>query len=309
MRWWQKPELLGHVTQALTHLNEARAAGPELTATRLCELRFHALNNLWTALADLEGQAGRADTPSFISLLSRTPVELRPMLLRTQQLASLAAFTPEVLDHDVLRRRGYRPGKPIPDVVRREASERHRKLRARLANFLAGQPEATADRVLKRLAEFLYVVRSNIAHGEKTPYGPDLEKTERDETVSRVTVPILDLIVDLLLDRPSHKLVAYGTIRPGGANQTVLDAVQGHWVPCRIPGHLRERDGLSLFRWDPAAQPVEAMLLYSSDLEQQWRRLDQFEGQSYRRTLVPAHADGVHHIANVYEEASLHGAG
>lgn len=300
---------MGHVTQALTHLNEAKTAAPELTSTGLCELHFHALNNLWTALADLEGQAGRADTPSFISLLRGIPIELHPVLLRSHQLTTLAAFTPEVLDHDVLRRRDYRPGKPIPDAVRREASERHRKLRGRLADFLAGHPEATADRVLKLLAEFLYVVRSNIAHGEKTPYGPDLEKMQRDEAVSRVTVPVLELTVDLLLDRPSHKLVAYGTMRPGGANQTVLDGVQGDWVPCRIHGRLRERDGLSFFRWDPVAEPVEAMLLHSSELEEQWPRLDQFEGRSYRRTLVPAHAEGVYHIANVYEESSLYRAG
>jgi hypothetical protein len=61
------------------------------------------------------------------------------------------------------------------------------------------------ERVMKRLAELLYVVRSNNAHGEKTPYGPDIEKLKQDEMVCSIIIPIQLALLMLILDRPDFK--------------------------------------------------------------------------------------------------------
>ena len=56
-------------------------------------------------------------------------------------------------------------------------SQRHKLFRfgARIRN--------AAARVVKKTAELLYIVRSNMAHGEKTKYGPDIDKRKRGVSV------------------------------------------------------------------------------------------------------------------------------
>jgi len=224
-------------------------------------------------------------------------------LLGGKALEDLAGLTPEVLDHFVLKSHGYRPGQEISDPLRRDATEKHRKLRNAYDRLLKQEPDTTAESVLKKLAEFLFVVRSNIAHGEKTPYGPDREKARRDEDVSKVVIPVQELVIDLLLDRPSQKLVAYGSLRPGCANEMIVKNLDGDWQDCSLRGTIRQQGSLRFFRWDPRAGPIEAMLFTAPTLVDNWQRIDRFEGNRYKRHLVPAELNGMWLVANVFKGA------
>ncbi len=144
------------------------------------------------------------------------------------------------------------------------------------------------------------MVRSNIAHGEKTPYGPDLQKAERDSRVCEVLVPLQALVSSLLLDEPDSKLLVYGTLAPGGANHSALSSLSGHWEVCTTWGRLDTHNGLPVLHWAPGAPAVEAHLLASSELGQHWERLDRFEGSAYRRRLVVALTKHGVTIANCY---------
>jgi gamma-glutamylcyclotransferase (GGCT)/AIG2-like uncharacterized protein YtfP len=309
MAWWQDSDFRVHLDGVLTHVNEANDAAKVSPATRTCELYFHALNKLWNAFGQHEGEPGRADTPSFISLLKTLPEALRPILLESTVLKNLVDLTPEVMDHFVLKSRRYRPGQEIAVPLRRDATEKHRKLRNAHSALIQEKPEATADGVLKKLAEFLFVVRSNIAHGEKAPYGPDVDKARRDEEVSALVVTVQKLIIDLLFDRPSQKLVAYGTLRPGGPNEDMLKELAGDWQPCWVHGTIQERGSLSFFQWQPGRNPIEAMLFTAPSLAEAWERLDRFEGSRYQRHLIPVQANGIWLVANVYEDRRSLGAG
>lgn len=56
-----------------------------------------------------------------------------------------------------------------------------------------------------------------------------------------------------------------------------------------------------VFTFDPSAPPVPAWLLCSPALPAAWPRLDEFEGDDYRRILVPVQrADGSWAWANIY---------
>ncbi len=309
MTWWQNSDFRTYLDEVLTHVNEATGASIASSAMHLCELYFKALNKLWNAFAQHEGEPGRADTPSFILLLQSLSEDSRSFLLQSGVLKNLVDLTPEVLDHFVLKSRGYRPGHEITKPLRRDATEKHRKLHNALSAFLAAKPDATADSALKKLAKFLYVVRSNIAHGEKTPYGPDLDKAKRDEEVSALVVPVQKAIIDLLFDRPSKKLVAYGTLCPGGPNAELLDGLEGDWQQCWVNGRIQERGALRFFRWEPRAKPVEAMLFTAPGLADNWERLDHFEGSRYQRHLIPAQTKGIWLVANVFEDRRDSGAG
>jgi gamma-glutamylcyclotransferase (GGCT)/AIG2-like uncharacterized protein YtfP len=302
MLWWQKSqELIGHVNEALMHINAARDESVSSSATKICELYFHALNKLWNAHAQHSCEPARADTPAFIALLKELAVG-HDDLLSDSRLEGLVALTPQVLNHSTLKSAGYRPAQVLDDRLRRDATEEHRKLQNAYSRWV--QDKADTAGVLKKLAEFLYVIRSNIAHGEKTPYGPDLEKIRRDEMVSKATFPLLELIIDRLFASPSCRLVSYGTLKPGGENASVLADIPGRWTACRIRGRIQQTDGLPSLRWDPRAEEIEAMVLESPSLNDRWMDLDRFEGRRYQRRLVSIMADQLLWIANCYEANS-----
>ena len=251
MQWWQHPEFRQYLDSVLEHAAEAVNVSKSSRATQVCEIYFRALNKLWNAFAHHEGDAGRADIPSFKSLLQSLSEDYRSVLLRNEALVNLVKLTPDVLNHHLLKSRGYRPGQEMTDALIRDATEEHRKLRNAHGAFMRATPDSSTESVLKKLAEFLYVVRSNIAHGEKSPYGRDPEKSKRDEIVCALVVPVQKLILELLFDRPTQRLVAYGTLCPGGVNEWALKGLTGDWQPCRICGSIREEGSLRYFRWEP----------------------------------------------------------
>ena len=89
-----------------------------------------------------------------------------------------------------------------------------------------------------------------------------------------------------------HRLIAYGTLRPGEPNFHVVEHLGGTWTPVRVRGRVgtsnwREYTGLPAFTPDPTAEPIEVMLLESEHLAEAWPELDEFEGPGYRRIAIP----------------------
>lgn len=300
--WWRDPSLRGYIIGVLSHLNHAMEISTFALSTNVCRSQFDALNRLWEAYTQHEGANPRADTPSFISLLKSLAEDSRSTLFTSSELANLIALTPEVMDHSKLKEHGYKLDVEPSDSLRHKATEQHRKLRDTYLALKRGESSVTYDHVLKKLAQFLYVIRSNIAHGEKTPYGPNLAKAKRDEQVSNLAVPVQKLIIYLILDRPDWKLAAYGSLVPGGANEHLLKECNGDWKLCKMHGQIREQNSLKFFRWDPYGSVVEGSLLISQQLKDYWSRLDRFEGDRYQRGLIPIEVDDALEVATIYME-------
>lgn len=99
----------------------------------------------------------------------------------------------------------------------------------------------------------------------------------------------------------SRRLAAYGTLQPGGTNSQELAACPGTWSRGTVAGRLTMRD-YPAFTFDPAAGPVGVQVLDSAALPAHWSALDAFEGDAYRRILVPVVlATGATTVANLYE--------
>lgn len=294
----------GHITEAVIHFNEALdAANRRRSSVEISRALFDGLNKIQTEWVlhrsgEFEPQIGEIKAFQLMTL-EIGPVA-REQLLRSPELESVVAFEPQVMNHDTLRRRGYRPDIVIDPALVSAASEQHRKLVTAYLDLRSVKNIEVENRVLKRAAELLYVVRSNIAHGEKTPYGPDLAKRERDERVCDVAVPLQLLLFDLLLDRPSTRLVAYGTLAPGKPNHSFLQDIVGSWEPCQMQGSLTFSKGLPRFSWNPAGAEIDAELFVSEALPEAWRRIDDFEGTAYKRRLVTVSRSVGVSVANVY---------
>ena len=117
--------------------------------------------------------------------------------------------------------------------------------------------------------------------------------------------------IDASLGRPGHRLVAYGTLRPGEVNHGLVAGL-GTWQPAWVRGRLGEWNGYPLLR--PArvgGRRLPVMLLTSPHLPTVLPELDAFEGPAYRRAWVVAElaptvgesADAV--VARCYVDAGL----
>ena len=304
---------LGHVLDAVIHFNRAHdLIGDASSSVDVSSRLFDALNKIQTEWALRHPEQVRhpenperevGEVKKFqLTLIDGLDSDRRTLLAKSKELRSLVAFEPQVMNHDTLRRREYRPDTTLaPDLVR-DATQVHRQLVKAHSEMSADS--ATEDRVLKKAAELLYIVRSNIAHGEKTPYGPDLGKRPRDENVAAVVVPLQLVWFDYLLDCPRNKLVAYGTLAPGEPNHRVISDLPGVWESCTLHGSVTLPDHLPVFSWNPLEPAVEARLFVSQHLSEAWPRIDQFEGAAYKRRLIPVNTSEGVTVASIYLSAN-----
>jgi gamma-glutamylcyclotransferase (GGCT)/AIG2-like uncharacterized protein YtfP len=292
----------GHIAESLDHINEALDAGDQSRSkTYVAERLFDGLNKLQTEWMITQTDQGLHEVRAFIGMiLDGIPSSVCNDLFRNQELQVLVNLQPQIMNHYTLRRRQYRPGVEIASALRKEATEEHRKVASAFRKWQSDKSDKEATRVLKLLAELLYIVRSNIKHGEKTPYGPDREKVDRDESVCAIVVPVQFMLIDVLLGAPSGKLVVYGSLAPGEVNHELLADITGDWEQCYIRGAIAESRGLRRLHRGPAYDELTAKLFASKELPLLWQRLDSFEGTSYKRRLIPARTGLRTQVANVY---------
>jgi gamma-glutamylcyclotransferase (GGCT)/AIG2-like uncharacterized protein YtfP len=113
-------------------------------------------------------------------------------------------------------------------------------------------------------------------------------------------IPVQLRLVDLLLDKPGERLVIYGTLAPGKENHDVIEDLSGEYSDCAIHGRIKEVDGLPYFTWAPSGGSLGAQLFSSKQLPDKWDDLDRFEGDGYKRRLIPAATDGGLTVASIY---------
>lgn len=301
VEWWQssaaKPELEGCASK----LNEAQ--GTQDLVHRF-SMYAQALNLLWSGKARLSNDRERSDSQGFRDILLSIPTSRQKELCDSLEIGALSNFVPQILNVKTLRESElYFPDEPIPPKLKTDASVEHRQLANAHKRWCDEPKEETRMQTLKKLGTLLYVVRSNIAHGEKTMHGPDSGKADRDRQVCEITLPVIHAVADVLLDHPTQKLIAYGTLRPSEPNHKVLEPLTDQkWMEIEVEGTMVDRGGgLKGFRWCDSRTRHKAMLLKSSQLASFWGTLDSFEGIAYRRTFATALVGEVTVVATIYQ--------
>ena len=97
--------------------------------------------------------------------------------------------------------------------------------------------------------------------------------------------------------RASEHLIVYGSLSPGAPNHDRLTVLGGTWEPGWVEGRRETTGwgaelGFPALRWQPGGSRVAAHLLRSRELPGHWAWLDRFEGEAYRRILVPFYGEG-----------------
>jgi hypothetical protein len=108
-------------------------------------------------------------------------------------------------------------------------------------------------------------------------------------------------VQELDLYNPEERLVVYGSLAPGGSNTFMFKGLEGTWHRCRIYGNMGRWRGFKAFKWDPKGPEHDAWLFASPALPRIFPELDDFEGEEYRRVLVPARVGDHWVLTNIYE--------
>lgn len=297
-RFWRKKALrfLGNV---LPKINDSRR---RKSSVDKCRDLFDALNKIWYDFNRAKNPENiLPDTTAIENLFTDGVAEGdQKALCNSTELKTFTQLTPKIMNLDTLRRKNYDP-ENITENLRKKAEDEHNQLVNAYNRYIENDrsPDFVAP-LLKKTAQLLYVVRSNIAHGEKTPRGPDFHKVERDEQVCNQTAPLIELFLDLLLDHPSTKLASYGTFRPEEPNHVLLSDISGCWDDCITEGYIACINNLPYFTWNVQGEKIEMKIFSSPELPKHISRIDSFEGPDYERILIPTSSNNGIVVVNIY---------
>ena len=310
--WWQD-ESLHFLDDTLASINSSRSRGESVDC---CNDLCGALNKTWNAFfqyrrirerlnpkeVENEAKRKRADNQSFQELMLHGMNEQQALTLcKSESVRCLAEFMPRIMNHDTLLKEQYDPLNITEDVRKKRLNEHLQLLMAFEQYLEAPYDPSLRKALLEKSAKLIYVVRSNIAHSEKTPKRPDHAKAERDRVVSEVTARVIEDFFDILFDNPSRRLAVYGTLVPDGPNASVLAGMKGQWHEGKVNGVIEHRDGFLEFHWELTAEAVSVKVLSTSQLAKQFDQLDRFEGPRYQRKLVPVLIDEKKYVCNIYQ--------
>ena len=219
-------------------------------------------------------------------------------LINNKAFKEIIYYTPLIMSDAVLEHKRYNPD-DISQELRENASLTHKRL---IDNY--NSPRRRDDIIITSLCKLLYEVRSNMKHCGKTPFGPDKDKSKRDEEVCKLIHPTLSVIINILLEKPNNKLLLYGTLKTGKSNSSILDDFRTNSKNASIWGFIEIENNLPYYTFSISSSQneVEAELIYNDDLTTHFDKLDEFEGKTYKRIKVPFKCQNEVEIGHVYEK-------
>lgn len=298
--WWAGPEARVDLAQALTSVNASRDARNDRDA---CDSLVRAVNKLFMMRAAVARAGAPPARPTDSSALRKMIMGLEDvdLFLSSSSVTKLVAFRPVILDHGVLS--DYLLA-DVPPEAEERAEIPHEKLVEAHAEWEDRPNSTTRREVVFALARMLWMVRSNLAHGDKSRGGPDRARAARNAEVAGRAAAVFADLIDAVLCSPSHRLAVYGTLAPGEVNHFVIEPAGGIWRDVSLEGEMGEWAGYPMFEWVTPGETIAASLVESDTLPSFWSRLDEFETKRYSRHLVPFTSTAGKGVTNCYVRAA-----
>jgi len=258
------------------------------------------VKNKLSEWAQRQHQQGRMSINNKFSetVNSLLTYEDKNSIIESKAFKEIIHFTPRIMSDAVLESQRYNP-ENISIELRQEASVTHNKL---IESY--NYPYRKIDILITNLCKLLYEVRSNMMHCGKTPYGPDPDKSKRDEEICKLIYPTLLNIIDYLLEKPSNKLILYGTLKQGQPNASLVDNLRRVTETVNIFGFIEIENGLPYYTFSISntINAIEAELIINESLINEFERIDSFEGKKYKRIKIPYKKGEEYGIGHIYEK-------
>jgi gamma-glutamylcyclotransferase (GGCT)/AIG2-like uncharacterized protein YtfP len=140
----------------------------------------------------------------------------------------------------------------------------------------------------------------------------DLNKiiTSQGKGVDKIDKEDLTVAEEQFLNEyePQKSIIIYGTLAPNRPNHSKIEHINGKWIKGVVKGKLvKEGWGAELgyygFKHSSIneQESIEAFILFSDELVNNWTYLDEFEGDGYRRILAKFELEnGEVGVGNIY---------
>ena len=158
-----------------------------------------------------------------------------------------------------------------------EAVEKYRRRR---------NDEGMLDDAGVALGGILCTIRGNTAHPDKSSvYNP--AKKQRDRKVLTAAVVVMQDLLERALEKPSSRIAVYGSLCSNVDNHAQINDLGGP-LGGRSTGILSSVGQYPVFEWRIPGEYIPFEVYSSPKLTQdRWEELDAFEGDTYRRLLIP----------------------
>ena len=140
------------------------------------------------------------------------------------------------------------------------------------------------------------MIRSNLAHDGKTPNGPDLEKSKRDQTICTYIYSILIELINLIFDNLDRRLIVYSSLKNNEIIGTSVKYFSG-----KIQGIFTEQKGNKYFEFIYTDQ-YDSVDIAVNTKGFDFNIIDTYEGPTYQRILIPAYIDGKLQVCYIYQK-------
>ncbi len=281
-----------------------------------CQKLFSALESIWglyiedaiaknklSEWAQIQLQQGRLSINNKFSetVNSLLTYQDKKSIVESKAFKEIIYFTPKIMSDAILESKRYNP-ENISTELRQEASETHNKL---IESY--NYPNGRIDIIITNLCKLLYEVRSNMMHCGKTPYGPDIDKSKRDEEICKLIYPTLLNIIDFLIEKPNNKLILYGTLKQGQPNAPLVENLRTVTEMINIFGFIEVENGLPYYTFSISnpENEIESELIINESLRNEFERIDLFEGKKYKRIKVPYKNGEDFGIGHIYEKSGV----
>ena len=290
-------KIINHINIANDFKNPVEKCGKLFEALDIIHYYYYEFRKNLNQLSINEKHDNFFDREAYIQLMLKDfTKEEKKEIIFSDDFRNFLTFRPLIMDNEIVAKLTYNKTKVSDEEIQVQSNWVHKSLIDEYEKFK--RREDSTDKIISKFSKLIYVVRCNIKHHGKYPYGPIKIEADRDNAVCKLVNNILLKILNILLGYPDKKVAVYGTLKKNGVNHSIIEKYNISPEMGHVKGYIEIKENLPYFIWDLDGEKIEVEM-YHSLSEENFAELDKFESL-YVRILIPVYINKNIVISNIY---------